>query len=341
MRSFKRVMCALGGQEEYERKIRNALPVSPQDDHVIEFAKQFGWDCTWMEKQAKKKGKKKELEDEAARQSRDVGDMLGAVSRGTASGPASASASQVTPHDVSSQAQVLPSQAPQVKAPPAVKATPPAPPMELPVVERPADTPPPPTPVGFVTPPPPNRRRRARSEESEVASRDDRLAVIARTAQSKSFAVHVAPTPPSDDTFQADLEAELSREDAVSREHEPSHEQQGSNEASREYQTCVICFEPCNPLDQDYPLEALPCAHVFHVACLSAWRETVRITDRHRCPNGCHRVHVQHPFWGPYQAQQSSQVNSRDDEPDVIDVPRRAPEFEEDENMSPGDVAFL
>ena len=210
MRSFKRVMCALGGQEEYERKIRNALPVSPQDDHVIEFAKQFGWDCAWMEKQAKKKGKKKELEDEAARQSRDVGDMLGAVSRG----PASASASQVTPHNVSSQAQVVPSQAPQVKAPPAVKATPPAPPMELPVVERPADTPPPPTPAAFSTPPPPNRRRRARSEETD-ASRDDhgasRLAVIARTAQSKSFAVHVAPTP-SEDTFEADLEEELSRE---------------------------------------------------------------------------------------------------------------------------------
>ena len=127
---------------------------------------------------------------------------------------------------------------------------------------------------------------------------------------------------------------------AESREDGPSSEQQGSNEASREYQTCVICFEPCDPLDQQYPLEALPCAHVFHVACLSAWRETVRITDRSRCPNGCHRVHG-HPFWGPYQAGQPSQVTSRDDEPEIIDVPRRAQDGDEDEIMSPGEVAFL
>ena len=52
--------------------------MSPQDDHVIEFAKQFGWDSNWMEKQAKKKGKKK-LDEEAARGSQDVGEMLGNV----------------------------------------------------------------------------------------------------------------------------------------------------------------------------------------------------------------------------------------------------------------------
>ena len=67
MRSHNRVICSLGGQEEYQRKIKNALPVSPQDDDVIEFAKQFGWDSAWMEKQVKKRSKKKELEEEAAR----------------------------------------------------------------------------------------------------------------------------------------------------------------------------------------------------------------------------------------------------------------------------------
>ena len=51
------------------------------------------------------------------------------------------------------------------------------------------------TPPEFATPPPPPRRRRARSEESEVASREDRLAVIARTAQSKAMA---APAPDAD-----------------------------------------------------------------------------------------------------------------------------------------------
>ena len=117
MRSFNRVICSLGGQEEYQRKIKNALPVSPQDDHVIEFAKQFGCDSAWMEKQVKKKGKKKELEDDAARFSQDVGEMLQAVSRDAAS---SASASQVVPHDQSSSGAVLPTQAPQVKAPPPV-----------------------------------------------------------------------------------------------------------------------------------------------------------------------------------------------------------------------------
>eukprot|EP00434_Breviolum_minutum_P029831 symbB.v1.2.026374.t1/scaffold2629.1/size74438/4 len=284
-----------------------------------------------MEKQAKKKGKKKELEEEATRQLRDVGDMLGGVSREPAS--ASASASQVAPQS----SQVVPTQAPQVKAPPQLKATPPAPPMDV-AVMVPAT--PAATPAAFSTPPPPNRRRRARSEETEAASREDRLAVIARTAQSKSFAVHVAPTP-SDDTFEADLEVELSRENVESREHaeshdhEPSREQQGeSEEVPREYQICVICFEPCNPLDQEYPLEALPCAHMFHVACLSAWRETTRISDRARCPNGCHRVQ-----WHPFFNRPSSDApgdqdaadghasrESRDDSPEI---------------MSPGDVAFL
>ena len=171
MRSFNRVMCSLGGQEEYERKIKNALPVSPQDDHVIEFAKQFGWDSKWMEKQPKKKGKKKELEEEAARQSQAVGDMLGAVSRDSSR---DASASQVVPHDQSSSGVVFSTeaQAPQVKAPPPVKATPPASPMVplssvVPVADASQSTPP-----AFATPPPPPppppRRRRARSEESAV-----------------------------------------------------------------------------------------------------------------------------------------------------------------------------
>ena len=55
MRSFKRVMCSFGGEEEYRRKVASSLPVSPQDDHVIEFAKQFGWDSTWLDKQQPKK----------------------------------------------------------------------------------------------------------------------------------------------------------------------------------------------------------------------------------------------------------------------------------------------
>ena len=168
--------------------IKNALPVSPQDDHVIEFAKQFGWDPAWMEKQVKKKSKKK-LEEEAARFTQDVGEMLGAVSRDAAS---SASASQVVPHDQSSSGAVLPTQAPQVKAPPPVKATPPAPPSssvepQLPLVGASPQA----TPPEFSTPPPPPRRRSARSEETEAASREDRLAVIARTAQSKAMAAPV------------------------------------------------------------------------------------------------------------------------------------------------------
>jgi len=113
---------------------------------------------------------------------------------------------------------------------------------------------------------------------------------------------------------------------------------------SRELTTCVICFEPCDPRRQQFPLEAMPCAHVFHVECLQAWRETTRITDRSRCPNGCHRV-LGHPFFSRY---------SRD-----RDVPHVPPERniggveaeaaaenqsevrEVNSPTSPGDVAFL
>ena len=287
--------------------------MSPQDDHVIEFAKQFGWDSTWMEKQAKKKGKKK-LDEEAARGSQDVGEMLGAVS--------GASASQV---DQSSQVAVVPTQAPQVKAPP----PPPQPQVKAPSQGVPPeplrDHQPPMTPQVMSTPPP---RRRRRAEETEAE--ENRLAVIARTAQSKALPVHVAP-PPAEDTFEAELQAELDGQDS----REESHEE--SREESHELKTCVICFEACDPSDGEYPLEALPCAHVFHVACLAAWRETTRISDRSRCPNGCHRVHG-HPFFRSFG--QPSQVP-----PHVADDPGDAhatePADSPDALMSPGEVAFL
>ena len=272
-----------------------------------------------MEKQAKKKSKKK-LEEEAARFSQDVGEMLGAVSRDAAS---SASASQVVPRDQSSSGAVLPTQAPQVKAPPPVKATPPAPPSSsvepLPL----AGASPQATPPEFSTPPPPPRRRRARSEETEVASREDRLAVIARTAQSKAMAVPVRDANVDGSRESHDVEIE---------------DTEGHEAEARELKTCVICFEVCDPSDGEYPLEALPCAHVFHVACLAAWRETVRISDRSRCPNGCHRAHG-HPFFRSF-GQQPSQVSRRDpDDPDdanaseAVDSPEAV--------MSPGDVSFL
>ena len=204
--------------------------MSPQDDHVIEFAKQFGWDAAWMEKQVKKKSKKK-LEEEAARFSQDVGEMLGAVSRDAAS---SASASQVVPRDQSSSGAVLPTQAPQVKAPPPVKATPPAPPSTsvepLPL----AGASPQATPPEFSTPPPPPRRRRA--------SREDRLAVIARTAQSKAMAVPVRDANVDGSRESRDVEIE---------------DTEGDEAEARELKTCVICFEVCDPSDGEYPLEAL------------------------------------------------------------------------------------
>ena len=293
--------------------------MSPQDDHVIEFAKQFGWDAAWMEKQAKKKSKKK-LDEEAACFPQDVGEMLGNVSRDAAS---SASASQVVPRDQSSSGAVLPTQAPQVKAPPPVKATPPAPPSSS-VEPLPLEgsSPPQATPPEFSTPPPPPRRRRARSEETDAASREDRLAVIARTAQSKAMAAVPAP-----DSFASELEAELDAEVEGSREPRESHE----------LKTCVICFEACDPGDGEYPLEALPCAHVFH-ACLAAWRETVRISDRSsRCPNACHRAHG-HPFFRSFG--QPSQVSPRGaDDPDDANATEAADSPEA--VMSPGEVAFL
>lgn len=69
------------------------------------------------------------------------------------------------------------------------------PPLAAPLVDAAA--------VATPAPPPPSRRR-GRSEESEAASREDRLAVIAKTAQSKAMAV---PAPPED--FARELEAEL------------------------------------------------------------------------------------------------------------------------------------
>ena len=289
--------------------------MSPQDDHVIEFAKQFGWDSTWMEKQAKKKSKKK-LEEEAARFSQDVGEMLGAVTRDAAS---SASASQVVPRDQSSSGAVLPTQAPQVKAPPPVKANPPAPPSSVEPLPL-AGASPQATPPEFSTPPPPPRRRRARSEETEVASREDRLAVIARTAQSKAMAVPVRDANVDGSHESRDVEIQGT---------------EGHEAEDRELKTCVICFEVCDPSDGEYPLEALPCAHVFHVACLAAWRETVRISDRSRCPNGCHRAHG-HPFFRSFG--QPSQV-PRDDDPDDANATEAADSPEA--LMSPGEVAFL
>ena len=73
---------------------------------------------------------------------------------------------------------------------------------------------------------------------------EDRLAVIARTAPSKAM-----PAPPD---FARELELEL----------EAAQSEVDSRDAadSRELTTCVICFEPCDPRCQQFPLEALPCA---------------------------------------------------------------------------------
>ena len=333
MRSFKRVMCSFGGEEEYRRKVASSLPVSPQDDHVIEFAKQFGWDSTWLDKQQpKKKGKR--AEQAAARSSGDVGEMLAfrAGSRETTS--------QVVPHEQPDAAPVAP-QVPAAPVAPPVKAAPLAPPSSSAVpIEAPAL---PATPAAHVMTPPPSRRR-ARSGSRD--SGRSRLAVIARTAQSKAM--------PRPDSFVADIEAELEAEQSRGAQGEESHgaegeeshgaegeESRGAQEESHSHPTCVICFEPCNPNDAQYPLEALPCAHVFHVECLRAWRETVRITDRARCPNGCHRAHV-HPFFRPHVQPSSS---SRDDRAhfgnggDAVSV--AAGDDGEVSPMSPGDVAFL
>lgn len=335
MRSFKRVMCSFGGEEEYRRKVASSLPVSPQDDHVIEFAKQFGWDSTWLEKQQpKKRGKRQMAEQAASRASGDVGEMLAsrAGSRETTS--------QVVPHDHDAAPF-----APQVQAAPVappVQAAPLAPPSSSAVpIEAPAL---PATPAAHVMTPPPSRRR-ARSGSRD--SGRSRLAVIARTAQSKAM--------PRPDSFVADIEAELEAEQSRGAQGEESRgaegeeprgaEGEGSHGAEEEgsYPTCVICFEPCNPNDAQYPLEALPCAHVFHVECLRAWRETVRITDRARCPNGCHRAHV-HPFFRPHVQPSSSSRDVRahfGNGGDAGSVAAADDEFEVVSPMSPGDVAFL
>ena len=122
MRSFKRVMCSLGGEDEYRRKVAASLPVSPQDDHVIEFAKQFGWDSMWLEKQQpKKRGKRQVAEQAASRASVDVGEMLASRASGSCE-----TTSQVVQPDAA--------HAPQVKAappaPPVQQAAPVAPPVK-------------------------------------------------------------------------------------------------------------------------------------------------------------------------------------------------------------------
>ena len=204
MRSFKRVMCSFGGEEEYRRKVASSLPVSPQDDHVIEFAKQFGWDSTWLEKQQpKKRGKRQMAEQAASRASGDVGEMLAsrAGSRETTS--------QVVPHDHDAAPF-----APQVQAAPVappVQAAPLAPPSSSAVpIEAPAL---PATPAAHVMTPPPSRRR-ARSGSRD--SGRSRLAVIARTAQSKAM--------PRPDSFVADIEAELEAEQSRGAQGEESRE---------------------------------------------------------------------------------------------------------------------
>ena len=316
MRSFKRVMCSFGGEEEYRRKVASSLPVSPQDDHVIEFAKQFGWDSTWLDKQQpKKRGKRQMAEQATSRSSGDVGEMLAlrAGSRETTS--------QVVPHEQPDAAPV---------APPPVKAAPLAPPSSSAVPIEAA------LPAAHVMTPPPSRRR-ARSGSRD--SGRSRLAVIARTAQSKAM--------PRPDSFVADIEAELEAEQSHGAQGEESRGAEGEEsreaeeEGSHEQVTCVICFEPCDPNDAQYPLEALPCAHVFHVECLRAWRETVRITDRARCPNGCHRAHV-HPFFRPHVQPSSS---SRDDHAHFGNGGDAGSVAADDDGevspMSPGDVAFL
>ena len=50
--------------------------MSPQDDHVIEFARQFGWNPEWMDKAPKKRGKKQLQQEAATRASGDIGEML-------------------------------------------------------------------------------------------------------------------------------------------------------------------------------------------------------------------------------------------------------------------------
>ena len=118
-------MCSLGGEDEYRRKVAASLPVSPQDDHVIEFAKQFGWDSMWLEKQQpKKRGKRQVAEQAASRASVDVGEMLASRASGSCE-----TTSQVVPHEQPDAAH-----APQVKAappaPPVQQAAPVAPPVK-------------------------------------------------------------------------------------------------------------------------------------------------------------------------------------------------------------------
>ena len=228
MRSFKRVMCSFGGEEEYRRKVASSLPVSPQDDHVIEFAKQFGWDSTWLDKQQpKKRGKRQMAEQAASRSSGDVGEMLAlrAGSRETTS--------PVVPHEQPDAAPVAP-QVPAAPVAPPVKAAPLAPPSSSAVpIEAAADV---------MTPPPSRRRARSGSRDSGRS----RLAVIARTARSKAM--------PRPDSFVADIEAELEAEQSHGTQGEESRGAEGEEsreaeeEGSHEQVTCVICFEPCDPM---------------------------------------------------------------------------------------------
>ena len=56
----------------------------------------------------------------------------------------------------------------------------------------------------------------------------------------------------------------------------PSGDEEPVQEEQPDHNTCVICLEPCEPGSQEYPSEALPCAHVvpwsetFNVGCLQA-----------------------------------------------------------------------
>eukprot|EP00438_Fugacium_kawagutii_P003288 Skav206610 [mRNA] locus=scaffold1984:1698:6084:- [translate_table: standard] len=47
---------------------------------------------------------------------------------------------------------------------------------------------------------------------------------------------------------------------------------------------CVICLQPMDPASTTDPVEALPCSHLFHVACLRNWRVTAEIEDMTKCP---------------------------------------------------------
>lgn len=47
---------------------------------------------------------------------------------------------------------------------------------------------------------------------------------------------------------------------------------------------CAICLQVMDPSSITNPVEALPCSHTFHLACLSRWRATAIISDMSKCP---------------------------------------------------------